>query len=1238
MVLRVTVTKPGVEPQLKPSADPVGKQADLNDEDLDTEIGGNPGDGLHRHIQDMKQFRRDNRGTLPHELPAEDELGTLFAGLNISAGEMVVMGDYPEDFEPLLRRRRAEADDLATFGEAARAAGQVPDDVLLDMRQSGALGDNETAAAAADALAKRRSMLETAGAVGKDIAKGAMETPRQIMGGMRDAVQAAINGIGAVGDWLNTNVADLDAAVGLTPKAGQKTEMPQLPGVKQAESVTGGVVRSVAQFLTGFVGAGKVLGAAGGGVTGAALKGGLADFSAFEGHEKRLSDLIQQVPALANPVTEFLASDPNDSELESRFKRSIEGLGLGALTEGLILGVKAIRASRQARSAQEAGAAEQEAAQSVQKSFDLLGDAAPDAPLVTRAKPNPTADLGVPSETAAKALTPKGLTPLGDGEAYVNFARIDSADDVKRVIQDVADAFKGQIDEARRGVRTNAETKAAAEQINAWETVLSRRKGEPLNAEQTFAVRQLWTASGEKLLQVSKAAAENPSAENLYAFRKMLATHYAIQSEVTAVRTETARALQSWAIPAGGGKTQMAAIEDILLRYGGNDVNAAFASRIAALADLPNGLAALDKAVEKGIFAKSLDVVKEVWINALLSGPKTHVVNMMSNTSVAGLTMAERWMASRYSQIFGSGEVPIGEAGALWFGMMSGIRDAFRNAATAFRTGQSGYGVGKVELPYERAISSGRLGVGEESWLGKGVDALGTVVNLPGRSLTAADEFYKSIGYRMELHAQAHRIATREVMDGRLERGAFKERIADIIENPPENIRLSAIDAAAYQTFTSQPGKWVQSLNRMEHTLEQHSPAGALGALLTRFLVPFRNTPANIMKFTFERTPLAPLMQRYRDAVAAGGAEADIARTKMALGSMAILAAMDFAFDGHVTGSGPRKGDPAEAGRRAALYRSGWRPYSVKIGDRYFAFNRLDPAGTILGLGADIAEMIQDSDFSDSTGLEIQKAVSAGIMAVGNNIMSKSWLQGMSGFVEALAGSERSASGYVEKTVASLFAPTLGAEIARFQDPYIRETHDIVSKIKSRLPGLSQDLPISRDLYGRPRTYESGLGKLYDAVSPIYSSKEDVLPIDREQMENGFYFGNPQRKVGDVSLKTKPEIFSRFLQLQGQTKPSEMGAAALVEKYGDRPLAEVLNAIVEGDDPLSAGYKQQDTPDEKKKFLMKVVGDFRTAARVQIAREFPKDFEEAGDFIERAQRKVEGKPKKRSKKKATQEE
>jgi hypothetical protein len=64
-----------------------------------------------------------------------------------------------------------------------------------------------------------------------------------------------------------------------------------------------------------------------------ATAGAIADFAVWDGHEERLSDLLQAYPFLANPVSEFLQADENDHEIEGRLKTAVEGLMLGGVID-----------------------------------------------------------------------------------------------------------------------------------------------------------------------------------------------------------------------------------------------------------------------------------------------------------------------------------------------------------------------------------------------------------------------------------------------------------------------------------------------------------------------------------------------------------------------------------------------------------------------------------------------------------------------------------------------------------------------------------------------------------------------------------------------------------------------------------------------------------------------------------------------------------------------------------------
>lgn len=1173
-----------------------------------------------------------------------------------------------------------------------------------------------------------RGVLETAGAVASDVGRGVTEIPRAIGAGVRDAVQETVNLFGDVGNWFENTVktggikvsrkgvefVSFEELQDLRKKGKDLFTAAELPEIADPESTTGKALKGVSQFLAGFGAAGKVLKALKPATTTAkvgkaAAQGAVADFTVFDPQEERLSNLLQEVPELQNPVTEFLAADSTDTNAEGRFKNAIEGLGLGVATDGFLLGLKTLRQARAAKRTQEeaakvAKAAKVEVPATVsERELAVLGSDKPDAPLVGVAKrgqtpeapaldeatglplnsdgtvtvyhhtsaeaaenikktgklksagepsvyvttrretdtgygdvavevkvnpklltlddefPDGRRDFSIPvkgpggslniglaqpeqlkTARAAKATAevkpedimivdegvPGAAVPRGTkaGEVYVNFARINAPEDVQTVLQTMADKFKPDVDKARRGVRTFEQIELDAAQVNAWEALQARRTGEPLSAEQSVAARQLWAMSGDKLAQVAREASANPSEANLFAFRKMLATHYAVQNEVLAARAETARALASWRIPAGGSAEQLRAITDAINNTGGEKLTREMADRVSRLVNAGE-YEALDSFIQRSTWARTSEAMQEAWIMGLLSGPKTHLVNMMSNTAVIFAQMYERGVAAQVNQLVGVGPgVEVGEATAQMFGIVQSMKDALRYSARAFRTMETGYGVGKIELPREGAISSEAFNISSETFLGRAVDGLGNVIRLPGRALAAEDEFFKTIGYRMELNAQALRQATSEMNAGMFGPDELKGRIQDIIDNPPENIRLAAVDAATYQTFTNTPGNLAKGL--------QEIVARYPGL---KVLLPFVRTPANILRYTFERTPLAPLMSQVRADIAAGGARSDLAYARMTTGSMLMLAAADLAMNGSITGGGPS--DPKE---KAALMRSGWQPYSVKIDDRWYAYNRLDPPGSLFGMSADLVEVLINTDTEDPN-YDAEEAAVAIAAAIGANVLNKTYLSGLADFFEAMGDPKRRAEGFAQRFAGSLI-PAGVAEVARQVDPYNREVYSMLDAMKRRTPGLSEDLPVRRDIWGRPLEFKSGLGWAYDVFSPIYSKKEDPEPIDSEMLRLEAPVSMPSKRVVfdgvTVDLDRYPGVYSRYLELAG----NELKHPAW--RLGAK---DYLNALVTGKHPMSQIYRiRSDGPDGgKADMIASVVSDYRKLARDQLLKEYP---------------------------------
>ncbi len=1152
----------------------------------------------------------------------------------------------------------AEVSDIARRMMRPIVPRKQPDEVAPGGKSE--TGDEPDPRAAAPATA-----LATAGAVASDVGQGMIEAPLQLISGATEGlVNEPLKIIREVSRSLNERVADFGtlefSSEGITWKSGvpEDEALFQAPTADEADSTTGQFLRELSRFAAAFVGAGKFVKPMGSGATGqvstAAIKGFMADLT--DDADQRLSTLLKEHTDLEGPVLEYLAGDADDGALETRLKNAVEGLGLGVGFDTLLAGLKQMRAIR-------AGA------DHVDDAIADVAEVAPGTPRVERAEMERELGGGFDNLLEVRPVSDAAgdavIDGVGRNDLFINFSRIDTTDDVKSVIQDAADALKGDIDEARRGTQSWRQTQLSAEKLDAWDVLAQRRKGEALNAEQSFAARELWVQSGAKVQELAQRVREAPTSANLFAFRKMMATHHAIQQEVIAARTETARALNAWAIPVGESAEVARQIDNVLEQMGGpmfREETADIANRISLLADAGFDKE-LDEFVNRSAWARGGDAVAQAWYFSLLSGPHTHARNIISNASVLGLQALERKGANLLGQALGRENVPNGEATQYVLGLVEGVKDALRIsakgrqvAAAAARqatrgdsagaretlaenagefgtvyqsaaTGKTGIGIGKVELPRPGAFRLEALAPDRTSAFNRMLDIIDTatpipargiasgalstvdaITQIPTRALAAADEFFKSSNYRGELRARAYRMAIEEVNASRIDEGALKERMQELMDAPPEAMRMAAADNATYATFTQVPKD-----KSIDSALRGISGIPVLG----RIVLPFRRTPLNLFSFTFQRTPLAPLTAQFREDMAKGGAVRDVALARMYMGSGALLALADLAMSGHITGNGP-----VDRRELATLRRTGWQPNSVRIPledgtHRYFSYRGLEPIAAALTMASNVTEILMNTD-AEQQDIDVEDAILATSFSIAQSLAGPFFMSGLTSFFEAFSDPKRYGESWWSR-LAGTVVPTGVATVTRAMDPYSRHAMSMLDSIRRRTPGLSDDLPVNRDLWGRPISYRSDLGTLYDALSPIYASRENAEPIDKWLTENEVWLSKPPKRVSfqtdagsvQINLEQYPAAYSRYVELAGNALAEDEHGVP-VDPLSQAGAKDTLNSLVNGSHPMSQVWElmSDGTDGGKADHVRGVVRDFRRVARDQLLVEFPELAEE----------------------------
>jgi len=259
--------------------------------------------------------------------------------------------------------------------------------------------------------------------------------------------------------------------------------------IDRPQSVAGSLIEGITQFGAGFALGGigalgkgfQALGAlAGEGGTAATVASlsrmAFADAVAFDGHDGRLSNLVQSVPELRNPITDFLAAGPDDGELLGRVKNVVEGLITNPIGEGIaktlgasLRGVK--RGARAMRIALDSGLKADIAAEYARRAAyepgtvneavsGILGDEAAPAvvdrkPVVKEPDPKLNEETFGAEATATNEFKPAEAASTPEGVPT----------DTKPEGSGIVETINKRIDEATQAVNEGTMTKAEADAV-----------------------------------------------------------------------------------------------------------------------------------------------------------------------------------------------------------------------------------------------------------------------------------------------------------------------------------------------------------------------------------------------------------------------------------------------------------------------------------------------------------------------------------------------------------------------------------------------------------------------------------------------------------------------------------------------------------------------------------------------------------------------------------------------------
>lgn len=856
--------------------------------------------------------------------------------------------------------------------------------------------------------------------------------------------QGVVNAVEEQGDFIDENIVSLggiefgdkDGKLSfkdfipryVTPtkwKSEEYSKKRQLPIFHKPETLAGNMTEGVSRFVTGFAGPAKFL--KGAGLSGSLVKrsirglsaGAVADLTVFDPNEGRLSDMLVEFdsPLLNNAVTQYLASDESDSEMEGRLKNVLEGMALGGaigLPRAIYYGVKGWKKMRGVRNLDERAKIQQEVAK-------VIDDTSKGKTTKAVRKFALEGDQGVNPKEALKIITKSKETAKEDSELWIrkviNTKSFKSGEQVLRTIDNIVDngfddltkeflendvlANKVALELATTFGRDQKEVlkSITKEGVRAKEGVVRMLNAKSVLQKlaldfQENSVKYL-DEFGEDATKWSKQARED------LALRKQVIqeTFVSLKNQIRgAARTTQAGRIE---VPAIEGKAfDMDKVANIFKNFDANP--AVMAKKIKEMKpdDVINE-------VTKSKFIKGIEVFNSLYINSILSGTPTFIVNFAGNTYETFLRPLELAGGAALR-----GDIKtIRSAFSQYMGMVHTMRDTIRAVGTAFKQGDA------ILDPYVRTqdnlqivngkairpISGSNLGFDGKA--GTAIDWIGRISEFPTRLLMATDELFKQIIYRGKLHSEAidntlelgFKLGSKEAKDNidKIFKNGFDEKgMANVKDN---DIAARALESARIGTFqNSLDDGRLLNIGKLVTNILNEAP-------YFKFLAPFVKTPTNLWRNVESRIPvLGAFTKPMRDLWKTGDrrARADVLGRQLFGFSASIyayhLVNQDVADSKgnaypRVTGAGPK-----DTNIKKLWLQSGWQPYSIAQQNpdgtiTYKQYNRNDPRFSILAIAADIREN-QDNINDEQKQDMFTVAVLSAIKSAGN----KSYLRGTS--------------------------------------------------------------------------------------------------------------------------------------------------------------------------------------------------------------------------------------------------
>jgi hypothetical protein len=733
---------------------------------------------------------------------------------------------------------------------------------------------------------------------------------------------------------------------------------------------------------------------------------------------------------------------------------------------------------------------------------------------------------------------------LGDTRLMdpVKYEYITDSATAKGVLRGVTELYQNEIQAQTRGVVPNKQTATEALQAIAGGKVSERVIGEAGNAAEIYARAHLLKGATNHAMQELAKIKDLPVGE-LTPQAKLTALAAIervgmLKAELEGVGAEAGRALQI-----------LRSIKYDSALLGEANVLLAAAERKGSLQDIAKLMSQMKDPAQQAEFASqyakatTTEKVIEYWKAGILSGPLTHLANVMGNTTKWMIDLPESTLAATITagQRATKGD-PLTmaqyKARALSpiIGLQLGAADALKVAGEALRSDTLSLDKGDI---YRPAIEGKK----------------GEIIRTPFRLLQAQDALFRIPAER----AKAYELAVDRVVKEGLHPDTMeaKVKITEYLNNPATG--LSATAGQKVLDTIAQTGAEAVFSQRVGPRLEMVQQA--MAGHWSQLVIPFVRTPANLVSWAVQHTPgLNLLSGRWRADFAAGGEAQARAIARVTIGTGIAMTAFAMAEDGILTGGGLFDKEQGGAKRGA-----GWQPYSIQIDGKFYSYQRIEPVAKVMGIAADLVEMIKASKKEEDKA----KMVPMLVLMFGNATISTTYLSGLAGIVNAMVDPVRYGDQFMEGYATSLVPKIIG-QTTTLADPYKREVDGVLDAFQSQLPYFREKLMPKRDVWGQPSANDKWFAVMPVATSEVSKDKVKTEAVRLELAMSPapkFLTEKGPFKPSDKRIDLTAEQRDVFAQVAGKNAMEILAPivnAADWERIPDFAKEEIYKRVIEG--------------------------------------------------------------------------